>query len=66
MLCFSRRRSQFIRIGDDITVMVVEIRPGKVKIGIDAPRDIEVHREEVYLERNRPPVAEAARDVEGT
>ena len=34
-------------IGDDITIMIVEIRGDKVRLGIDAPKDIPVHREEV-------------------
>lgn len=49
MLILSRKKDQVIRIGDDISVMVVEIRGDKVRIGIDAPSNVSVHRQEVWL-----------------
>ena len=48
MLVLSRHRDQCIMIGDDIIIRVVDIRGGKVRIGIEAPREIPVHRQEVY------------------
>lgn len=48
MLVVSRRADQVIRIGDDIKIMVVDVRGDLVQIGIDAPRDVPVHREEIY------------------
>ena len=48
MLVLSRKKDEKIIIGDKITVMVIEIRGDKVRLGIDAPRDVTVHREEVY------------------
>ncbi|MCA9115832.1 MAG: carbon storage regulator CsrA [Planctomycetaceae bacterium] len=48
MLVLSRKKDEKIIIGDQITVMVIEIRGDKVRLGIDAPRDVTVHREEVY------------------
>lgn len=48
MLVLSRRIDQVLCIGDDIRVMVVGIEGGKVKLGIEAPDDVEIHREEVY------------------
>lgn len=48
MLKLTRNPGEAIMIGDDIVVRVMEIRPGQVSIGIDAPKHIEVHREEVY------------------
>jgi carbon storage regulator len=48
MLVLSRKKDEKILIGDSITLMVIEIRGDKVRLGIDAPRDVTVHREEVY------------------
>lgn len=48
MLCLSRRIGERIRIGPDIVVIVEEIRGGRAVLGIEAPRDIPVHREEVF------------------
>lgn len=50
MLVLMRQVNQRIRIGHDIVITVNEIKGGKVKIGIDAPKDLEVHREEIYDE----------------
>ena len=48
MLVLSRRSHESIRIGDTIVVTVLEVRGDHVRIGIDAPHDVEVHRQEVY------------------
>ncbi len=48
MLVLTRRKNERIRIGESIVVTVVDVRGDKVRIGIDAPREIPVHREEVY------------------
>ena len=48
MLVLSRKKDEKIVIGDSITQMVIEIRGDKVRLGIEAPRDVTVHREEVY------------------
>ena len=48
MLVLSRKKDEKIVIGDNITLMVIEIRGDKVRLGIDAPRDVTVHREEIY------------------
>ena len=57
MLVLSRNENQSIRISDDITIVVVEIRGGKVRLGVEAPKEIPVHRSEVYnaIHRNDPP-----------
>jgi len=47
MLVLSRKLTQEITIGDNITVTVLEYREGKVRLGITAPKDIPVHRKEV-------------------
>lgn len=48
MLVLSRKTSEVITIGDNIRVMVVSIRGDKVRLGIDAPTEMPVHRLEVY------------------
>jgi len=48
MLILSRKKNEKIRIGDGITIIVVEIRGDVVRLGIEAPKDVPVHREEVY------------------
>ncbi|MCL2330839.1 MAG: carbon storage regulator CsrA [Phycisphaerae bacterium] len=48
MLVLSRQRDQTIMIGDDIEITVVDIRGDKVRLGINAPGNVPVHRKEVY------------------
>ncbi len=48
MLVLTRKVDQSIMIGDNIRIVVVDVRGDQVKIGIDAPRDVMVHRHEVY------------------
>lgn len=48
MLVLSRKKNESIIINDDITIVVVEIRGDKVRLGIEAPKEIPVHRHEVY------------------
>jgi carbon storage regulator len=48
MLVLSRKKNESIIINDHIVVTVVEIRGDKVRLGIDAPKDVTVHRREVY------------------
>lgn len=48
MLVLSRQRDETIIIGDAIEITVVDIRGDKVRLGINAPRDVQVHRKEVY------------------
>jgi carbon storage regulator len=48
MLVLSRKKNESIVINSDITITVVEIRGDKVRLGIVAPKDVPVHREEVY------------------
>ena len=48
MLVLSRHRDESIMIGDDVVVTIVDIRGDKVRLGIAAPQDIPVHRQEVY------------------
>jgi carbon storage regulator len=48
MLTLTRSVGETIRIGDDIEVHVVEVRGGTVRLGFKAPREVPIHREEVY------------------
>jgi len=48
MLVLSRHRDESIMIGDDIVITIVDIRGDKVRLGINAPQDVPVHRQEVY------------------
>jgi len=48
MLVLSRKKNESIVINNDITIVVVEIRGDKVRLGIEAPKEIPVHRREVY------------------
>ena len=49
MLVLTRKSGEAIRIGDDIRIVVVEVKENQVKIGIEAPQTKSVHREEIYL-----------------
>ncbi|HMO16516.1 MAG TPA: carbon storage regulator CsrA [Oligoflexia bacterium] len=53
MLVMSRRKNESIIINNDITIVIVEIRGDKVRLGIECPREIPVHRKEVYDAINR-------------
>lgn len=59
MLVLSRQRDERIVLGNGIVITVVDIRGDKVRLGIDAPPDVAVHREEVYRHIN----GESAEDV---
>ena len=48
MLVLSRKAEESMYIGDDIKITVLDIRGGQVRIGITAPQNIKIHREEIY------------------
>ncbi len=48
MLVLSRKKNESIVINNEIKIVVVEIRGDKVRLGVEAPRDVPVHRQEVY------------------
>jgi carbon storage regulator len=50
MLVLTRKKNESIVIGDDVTITIVEVRGDQVKLGINAPKNVSVHREEIYLE----------------
>jgi len=53
MLILTRRVNETLNIGDDIQVTVLGVKGNQVRIGINAPRDVAVHREEIYLRIKR-------------
>ncbi|MDA1162627.1 MAG: carbon storage regulator CsrA [Planctomycetota bacterium] len=55
MLVLSRQRDESIIIGDNIVITIVDIRGDKVRLGIEAPKEVPVHRQEVYeaIQRER-------------
>jgi carbon storage regulator len=48
MLVLTRRPGESIVVGENIVITVIEIKGGQVRIGIDAPREVDVYREEIY------------------
>ena len=62
MLVLSRKKNESIMIDDDISLVVVEIRGDKVRLGIEAPKDIPVHRREVFDAIRRNEAAAGAVD----
>ncbi|HEX3725400.1 MAG TPA: carbon storage regulator CsrA [Pirellulales bacterium] len=68
MLVLSRQRDESIMIGDNIVVTIVDIRGDKVRVGINAPTEIPVHRQEIYEAIQRENVRAAGvepRDARG-
>jgi carbon storage regulator len=60
MLVLSRKKNESIIINNEITVVVVEIRGDKVRLGVEAPKEVPVHRREVYdaIQRHHRPAGE--------
>ncbi|WP_310598919.1 carbon storage regulator CsrA [Desulfobulbus sp.] len=48
MLVLTRKPGEGIVIGDNITIKIIELKSGSIRIGIDAPRDTKIYREEIY------------------
>jgi carbon storage regulator len=61
MLVLSRKKNESIVINNDITIVVVEIRGDKVRLGVEAPKEVPVHRREVYdaIKRSNTPSGDA-------
>ena len=60
MLVVTRKRNEWMRIGDDIRIVVLEVGTDVVKLGIDAPHNVPVHREEVYRKIQEANIAAAS------
>ena len=65
MLVLTRRPGESIMIGNEVKVTVLEVRNEQVRIGVAAPRSVQVHREEIYLQIVEANTA-AVRDAEST
>jgi carbon storage regulator len=66
MLVLSRKKNESIVINNDITIVVVEIRGDKVRLGVEAPKEVPVHRREVYdAIRRNVAIGEAETDANG-
>jgi len=65
MLILTRRINETLNIGDDVQVTVLGIKGNQVRIGINAPRDVPVHREEIYQRIKREERMGSADDQEG-
>ncbi len=67
MLVLSRKKNESIVINNDITIVVVEIRGDKVRLGIEAPREVPVHRQEVYdaIKRSEKESENASKSTQG-
>jgi len=65
MLVLTRKAGQSLIIGDNITVRILEIKGDSIKIGIEAPREILIHREEVYeaIKKENQAAANVGKDV---
>jgi carbon storage regulator len=61
MLVLTRKRGQSIMIGDDIEISILSITGDKVKVGIQAPQDVPIFRNEIYAEIQRQDLGTSAR-----
>jgi len=61
MLVLSRQKDESIMIGDDVEIIIVDVRGDKVRLGITAPKSISVHRKEVYESIQREKAAKQAK-----
>ena len=67
MLVLSRQKDESIVIGDNVEIVIVDVRGDKVRLGINAPREVSVHRREVYdaIQREKQELGKGSDNVEG-
>jgi carbon storage regulator len=67
MLILTRRVGETLMVGNDVKVVVLGVKGNQVRIGVDAPKDVEVHREEIYerIKREKSSTAVAGNDGQG-
>ena len=65
MLVLSRQKDESIIIGDDVEITIVDVRGDKVRLGINAPRSISVHRKEIYDAIQREKEAGGKKETNG-
>lgn len=67
MLVLSRQRDESVMIGDDVEIIIVDVRGDKVRLGINAPKEIPVHRREIYdaIQREKQQQEEELRKGKG-
>ncbi|MCK4958951.1 MAG: carbon storage regulator CsrA [Planctomycetes bacterium] len=68
MLVLSRQKDESIIIGDDVEITIVDVRGDKVRLGINAPRSISVHRKEIYeaIQREKAQAEAAGKDSDAS
>lgn len=64
MLILTRKEGESVRLGDDIVITVVGVKGGAVRLGIAAPRDLAVHREEIYERVQKEGAREDSADID--
>jgi len=65
MLILTRRISETLMVGDDVTVTVLGVKGNQVRLGINAPRNVAVHREEIYARLKQGESVRSSREAAG-
>jgi carbon storage regulator len=66
MLILTRRVGETLMIGDEVTVTVLGVKGNQVRIGVNAPKDVSVHREEIYERIKREQDEDSSQEVTGS